>query len=171
MKQKKLQNNLNYNIEDVQCPHCLGSLVDEEDKILLLFDRYVILPDQTRASERGVIKLTKQYRNYDLYVYGINQFFPGELVTFYCPHCKKDLMVQDEYFYFLVQYPDRQIEYAFMSAKFNCHFTVLASVDVAKKILKQVIDLAVYESIVTKLNREDHEATIRYYSSGKTFIP
>ncbi len=164
MKRKDLLQKNVSTIVDVECPHCLHSLLDEDKKILLL---------SYYQDTVGVIALSSEYRNYELSIFGIENLPFDALVRFVCPSCKKDLMIQSDYFHFLVRFPDQYREWAFMSARFGHHFTLVAPPTIADKIRRNKMSLSVYERMSESMQSafKDYEPNIRYYSSGKTFIP
>ncbi len=75
----------------VKCPHCRKSLMDEDT---LLHDYPSIKLNINTPEERGVIYLCSVYECYDHHTQ--LEIKKGTVVDFYCPHCNKELLVNEE---------------------------------------------------------------------------
>jgi len=76
---------------EVECPHCLKSLMCEEHK---LHDKPSIKVNITTAESRGTIHLCALYECFD-HLSDI-ELKENEIVGFTCPHCNKELQVKEE---------------------------------------------------------------------------
>jgi ssDNA-binding Zn-finger/Zn-ribbon topoisomerase 1 len=75
----------------VKCPHCRKSLMDEEK---LLNGQPSIRLNIVTPEERGVIYLCSIYECHD---HETNlDIKKNTVVDFYCPHCNKELLVNEE---------------------------------------------------------------------------
>jgi hypothetical protein len=71
----------------VNCPHCNASLMDE--KHLINNKPGILLHLKTKDGKKGIVRLSSIYGDYN---YSANILIPtGEVVDFFCPHCKKNL--------------------------------------------------------------------------------
>lgn len=75
----------------VKCPHCRKSLMDEER---LLHDSPSIRLNIVTIEERGVIYLCSIYECHDHET--DLKIKKNTVVDFYCPHCNKELLVNEE---------------------------------------------------------------------------
>ncbi|MBT3174587.1 MAG: hypothetical protein HN336_07035 [Lentimicrobiaceae bacterium] len=76
---------------NVQCPHCLTSLMDTEN---VLHDFPSIKLNITTPANRGIIHLCSVYECFD---HRSNiEIKDNTVVDFYCPSCNRELLVNEE---------------------------------------------------------------------------
>ena len=76
---------------DVECPHCLASLMDSNTK-LQGFPSIKI--NVVTPSDRGVLNICSVYECYEQKTN--LDIKDNTIVDFYCPHCNKELLIKDE---------------------------------------------------------------------------
>jgi len=75
----------------VQCPHCLTSLMDDNNKLhgFPSIKINIVTPE-----DRGVLHICSLYECFD---HESNvKIKDSTIVDFYCPHCNKELLVKEE---------------------------------------------------------------------------
>ncbi|MDP2721371.1 MAG: hypothetical protein Q8O72_01325 [Bacteroidales bacterium] len=75
----------------VECPHCLSSLMDEN---VPLSGHPSVKLNIVSPEDRGTINLCSVYECFD-HVSTLD-IKDGEIVDFYCPHCNKELLINEE---------------------------------------------------------------------------